>query len=1427
MTDFSLDDAFSWATSISRTRLTSVAGFGLQSTIDPEAVSDLQSILRAIRELNIPYVPYRDLRALEPIGEGVTFSVVTHYWADKIVALKHIKQSDNDETKDKNAFRKRLKSVLQEILVMHHGPLAAHPHVVDLLGYGWHQSRVSLSPYIVVEYGSLGSLRHFLQSKKPWKSRNKIILAGDVAAGLMALHQAGVVHGDLKLDNVICFQSWSRPSGCRAKLCDFSHSIEVTEDPKSVRYYGTPLYLPPEAIEQHARPISSSEVHKCDIWAWGLALWEILIDGDVYFESQWLHSPEYSRASSVDHTTGTLGLPQPMPHPVGEGPQAKVATDQVIDQSLRGATFGNFDLGHLRALARRAVDNLCLRDASGTGFIRSYLRPLVRLTLDPDPNKRVYDISRSPIIAEWQSAAPDSALQSKLAFHAHSRHLSFDIFRPDRQADISWNAQVHIHSDIESIVENDHGGARSAQLSFQLALCKALGFGCNIDNAKALEHLRIGLEHDVALTHFTGRPLEASFSGVLTLAVEPFSDRLARMFYRQWDLDITTTISLCEKPSAEGDTDEVQTTVEPMTMTALARPSALLEEATTLWKTSRQRIIARSLVRLEKQRLSLSWVELAIFLEDHLFLERYRNCIPCADLSRMNSWANSPLMLACCKGQPKAVYLLLEAGADPEFSTPDGCNLLHFLFCLKDQAMKVLKLVVNLYPGIVNKINQPCQRVFVAHTQWPTEVSGSPLAIAVTAGHVPLVHELLALGAKAYLPAFTVPSGDKTDIWTPLHIAVKYNFIEIVGMLLRMNPESIKKLQHADTGRLPLATALSFLTPVERFGIHGPFGPKMLKGTIDYLPTNVLLQAGPKGSTPLLQALDYENYEVVSSLLERLPSLASTKITNPANPKSFTLPLHFACQICARKDTQDVLLIPKRILKTSSRTLRLVDDAGRTPLHLAVMSDFPIVSKWLAREGLDVNICDDFRRSPLMLCQSLENTTALLQLGAKVGLRDRQGRNAAHYAVSRGDLGTLQLLVEHGIQADAVTNSGRALLHDAVRAMSLQCVRALCQAGASLNVRDQDGATPLHLAVDTTPDIVRTLVEKGSAITLEDKRGHTAVQRAIARINEGTEDSRYTSHIFKCLISPLCETLEEEERNETLLVQVLHVCAQYGDVDTVTAFFACLHVNSNINASSEYQGRTPLHAAVAALNFDAARILLRVQHADPNALDREGRTVLMVLCAAEHRGEVLALFCDLLMAHGARIDEDAWTLALRHNSFRLIQCLLDGLPIVDATLILERAPVTSQHLLAAIDAGEIGLVAAFLQKAHRLPATYEPEMSKKVSYALRCLDQWPVIAQAFHYICTRNPELPQPTMKGTPLAGDDRDWLAVFVSRAFLDQVPETPPRSRHHVDMFSLARFRRLRNISASEPPQNPDEIQLAFSPAMSRLHGSEVPWE
>ena len=140
---------------------------------------------------------------------------------------------------------------------MHHEPLAKHPNIINLLGYGW-QLQESSIPFFVIECAELGTLRQYLKAT-PLSLRQRQTLCRHVALGLHELHMSGISHGDLKLDNVLVVleaiqQAKSNPVADLdddklvpvAKISDFGHSLLLTDEQEGTpvqRYYGTTAYV--------------------------------------------------------------------------------------------------------------------------------------------------------------------------------------------------------------------------------------------------------------------------------------------------------------------------------------------------------------------------------------------------------------------------------------------------------------------------------------------------------------------------------------------------------------------------------------------------------------------------------------------------------------------------------------------------------------------------------------------------------------------------------------------------------------------------------------------------------------------------------------------------------------------------------------------------------------------------------------------------------------------------------------------------------------------------------------------------------------------------------------------------------------------------------------------------------------------------------
>ncbi|MDP6943360.1 MAG: protein kinase, partial [Myxococcota bacterium] len=170
-----------------------------------------------------------------------------------------------------------------------------HPNVVDIYDVLEHDGTLAL----VIEYVDGGSLTDALANgPMPW--REAIDLAEEILAGLQAMHEAGLVHRDLKPDNVLI-------DGKRgdAKITDLgvAHDAAGRGMTRQGARLGTPEYMSPEQVQ--GREVDA----RTDLYACGILLFEVVV-GTVPFEG---HTEFEIWKGHVERPPDLDQLPQEVP----------------------------------------------------------------------------------------------------------------------------------------------------------------------------------------------------------------------------------------------------------------------------------------------------------------------------------------------------------------------------------------------------------------------------------------------------------------------------------------------------------------------------------------------------------------------------------------------------------------------------------------------------------------------------------------------------------------------------------------------------------------------------------------------------------------------------------------------------------------------------------------------------------------------------------------------------------------------------------------------------------------------------------------------------------------------------------------------------------------------------------------------------------
>ena len=151
-----------------------------------------------------------------------------------------------------------------------------HRNIVDIQTVGWTRLlsyETPFLPVVFVEYASHGTLSQYLSSNKVDPAiKNSIAL--EIAQGLQALHSCGIVHGDLKLDNVLVFPYSDGKYPVQAKISDFGSSVLDNGD-----YHKLQGCTPPWNAPEWHKNITPYLLHKSDLYSFGLLVWCLTLDG--------------------------------------------------------------------------------------------------------------------------------------------------------------------------------------------------------------------------------------------------------------------------------------------------------------------------------------------------------------------------------------------------------------------------------------------------------------------------------------------------------------------------------------------------------------------------------------------------------------------------------------------------------------------------------------------------------------------------------------------------------------------------------------------------------------------------------------------------------------------------------------------------------------------------------------------------------------------------------------------------------------------------------------------------------------------------------------------------------------------------------------------------------------------------------------------
>ncbi|WP_367650176.1 Stk1 family PASTA domain-containing Ser/Thr kinase [Nocardioides sp. zg-1230] len=146
-----------------------------------------------------------------------------------------------------------------------------HPHVVGVYDQGDDTSDGTDTIFLVMEYVPGHTLRDVVRKEAPMAPARALALLEPVVSALAAAHRAGLVHRDVKPENVLIADE---AHGGTVKVADFGLAKAVSADTQHTAtggvLIGTVSYLAPELV------IDGRSDARADVYASGVVLYELL-----------------------------------------------------------------------------------------------------------------------------------------------------------------------------------------------------------------------------------------------------------------------------------------------------------------------------------------------------------------------------------------------------------------------------------------------------------------------------------------------------------------------------------------------------------------------------------------------------------------------------------------------------------------------------------------------------------------------------------------------------------------------------------------------------------------------------------------------------------------------------------------------------------------------------------------------------------------------------------------------------------------------------------------------------------------------------------------------------------------------------------------------------------------------------------------------
>jgi serine/threonine-protein kinase len=153
-----------------------------------------------------------------------------------------------------------------------------HPNIARCFGYALAEDR---SPYLILELLEGSSLTSYLKPGLAYEPQHAVPIVRGILAALGEAHRQGIVHRDIKPDNIFLVPNPAGPPAVKvldfgiAKVMDAAGGM--MSKTRTGMLLGTPSFMSPEQI-RNAKTVD----HRADLWSVGILFYELLTGREAF-----------------------------------------------------------------------------------------------------------------------------------------------------------------------------------------------------------------------------------------------------------------------------------------------------------------------------------------------------------------------------------------------------------------------------------------------------------------------------------------------------------------------------------------------------------------------------------------------------------------------------------------------------------------------------------------------------------------------------------------------------------------------------------------------------------------------------------------------------------------------------------------------------------------------------------------------------------------------------------------------------------------------------------------------------------------------------------------------------------------------------------------------------------------------------------------